>query len=71
MGDSDPQVFRRGALEAALAQSDADTLAAATDDAWLIERAGGTVHVLPWTAPNFKVTTPLDLRVAEILLESA
>lgn len=65
-----PQVFRRGALEAALAQSDADTLAAATDDAWLIERAGGTVHVLPWTAPNFKVTTPLDLRVAEILLES-
>ena len=37
-------------------------MAAATDDAWLVERAGGTVHVLPWTAPNFKVTTPLDLR---------
>lgn len=66
-----PQVFRRSALEAALSQSAAETLAAATDDAWLIERAGGTVHVLPWTAPNFKVTTPLDLRLAEILLESA
>jgi 2-C-methyl-D-erythritol 4-phosphate cytidylyltransferase len=65
-----PQAFRRVALEAALSQS-AETLAAATDDAWLIERAGGTVHVLPWTAPNFKVTTPLDLRLAELLLESA
>jgi 2-C-methyl-D-erythritol 4-phosphate cytidylyltransferase len=65
-----PQVFRRVALEAALSQS-AETLASATDDAWLIERAGGTVHVLPWTAPNFKVTTPLDLRLAEMLLESA
>lgn len=65
-----PQVFRRGVLEAALSQSSAETLAAATDDAWLIERAGGTVHVLPWTTPNFKVTTPLDLRLAEILLES-
>ena len=66
-----PQVFRREALEAAFAQSDSETLAAATDDAWLIERAGGTVTVLPWSAPNFKVTTALDLRLAETLLESA
>jgi 2-C-methyl-D-erythritol 4-phosphate cytidylyltransferase len=66
-----PQVFRRGALEAALSRSAPEDLAAATDDAWLIERAGGTVHVLPWTAPNFKVTTPLDLRLAEMLLETA
>jgi 2-C-methyl-D-erythritol 4-phosphate cytidylyltransferase len=65
-----PQAFRRSALDSALAQS-AETLAAATDDAWLIERAGGTVHVLPWTGPNFKVTTPLDLRLAELLLEPA
>ena len=67
----EPLHFRRDALEAALTQSDPETVAAATDDAWLIEQAGGTVHVLPWTAPNFKVTTPLDLRLAEILLESA
>jgi 2-C-methyl-D-erythritol 4-phosphate cytidylyltransferase len=66
-----PQVFRRAALQAALAQAEPETLAAATDDAWLIERAGGTVHVLPWTLPNIKVTTPLDLRLAETLLESA
>ena len=65
-----PQVFRRAALEAALSQSRPEELAAATDDAWLIEQAGGTVRLLPWTAPNIKVTTPLDLRLAEILLES-
>jgi 2-C-methyl-D-erythritol 4-phosphate cytidylyltransferase len=63
-----PQVFRRDALEAALAAADERTLAAATDDAWLIERAGGRVQVLPWTAPNLKVTTQAELRLAEILL---
>ena len=43
-------------------------LAAATDDAWLVERSGGTVRVVESTAENFKVTTPHDLRVAELLL---
>jgi 2-C-methyl-D-erythritol 4-phosphate cytidylyltransferase len=63
-----PQVFRRGSLEAALARSDQATLAAATDDAWLIEQAGGAVRVLAWKAPNTKVTTQVELRLAEILL---
>ena len=45
-----------------------DVLAAATDDAWLVERAGGTVVVVPSSPANFKVTTPHDLRVAELLL---
>ena len=45
-------------------------LAAATDDAWLVERAGGSVVVVPSTPANFKVTTPHDLRVAELLLEA-
>jgi 2-C-methyl-D-erythritol 4-phosphate cytidylyltransferase len=62
-----PQVFRRAALERAL-DVDAPTLAAATDDAWLIERAGGRVIVVPAPAENMKVTTPFDLRVAELLL---
>lgn len=62
-----PQVFRRGALEAVLAQPDA-VLAAATDDASLIEQAGGTVRIVPAPRENLKVTTPLDLRVAELLL---
>ena len=62
-----PQAFRRPALEAALAV-DGDVLARATDDAWLIERAGGRVRLVESTAANFKVTTPHDLRVAELLL---
>ena len=66
-----PQAFRRSALEAALAQAGPEALAAATDDAWLIERAGGTVQFLPWAAPNLKVTTQLELRLAELLLRSA
>ena len=35
---------------------------AATDDAWLVERAGGRVIVVPAPAENLKVTTPLDLQ---------
>jgi 2-C-methyl-D-erythritol 4-phosphate cytidylyltransferase len=62
-----PQAFRRAALERALAVEEA-VLAAATDDAWLVERAGGTVRVVESTPANFKVTTPHDLRVAAQLL---
>jgi 2-C-methyl-D-erythritol 4-phosphate cytidylyltransferase len=62
-----PQVFRREALERALAQP-ADVLAAATDDAGLVEAMGGRVGVVPAPRENLKVTTPLDLRVAELLL---
>jgi 2-C-methyl-D-erythritol 4-phosphate cytidylyltransferase len=62
-----PQAFRRAALERALDVDDA-TLAAATDDAWLVERAGGTVRVVAAPPENLKVTTPADLRLAEALL---
>lgn len=62
-----PQVFRRGALEQAL-DVDADVLAQATDDAWLIERMGGRVAVVPAPRENLKVTTTLDLELAELLL---
>ena len=62
-----PQVFRRDALARALAQPD-DVLAAATDDAGLVEQAGGRVHVVESPADNLKVTTPTDLRLAELLL---
>lgn len=62
-----PQVFRREALERALAQP-AGVLGEATDDAWLIERAGGRVVVAPVAAENLKVTTPLDLEIAGELL---
>jgi 2-C-methyl-D-erythritol 4-phosphate cytidylyltransferase len=64
-----PQVFRRAALERALDRPDAE-LAAATDDAMLVERDGGRVRVVESPAENLKVTTPVDLRLAELLLAS-
>jgi 2-C-methyl-D-erythritol 4-phosphate cytidylyltransferase len=62
-----PQAFRRDALERALALPD-EVVGAATDDAALVEGLGGVVRVVPAPAENLKVTTPLDLRVAELLL---
>jgi 2-C-methyl-D-erythritol 4-phosphate cytidylyltransferase len=62
-----PQVFRAQALRAALAV-DAGARDAATDEAMLVEAAGGTVLIHPTSPENLKVTTPLDLRVAELLL---
>jgi 2-C-methyl-D-erythritol 4-phosphate cytidylyltransferase len=62
-----PQVFRRAALESALSRP-ADVLAAATDDASLVEAAGGRVKVVEAPPENLKVTTPVDLRMAELLL---
>ena len=62
-----PQAFRRAALERALGAGE-EVLAQATDDAWLVERTGGTVRVVESTPANLKVTTPHDLRIAEHLL---
>lgn len=61
-----PQAFRAEALREALAA--AEKPEEATDEAMLVERAGGTVLIHPVAEPNLKVTTPLDLRVAELLL---
>jgi 2-C-methyl-D-erythritol 4-phosphate cytidylyltransferase len=62
-----PQAFRREALERALGQPD-DVLAAATDDAGLVEALGGRVGIVEAPRENLKVTTPLDLALAERLL---
>jgi 2-C-methyl-D-erythritol 4-phosphate cytidylyltransferase len=62
-----PQVFARAALENALSRAE-DEIAAATDDAVLVERGGGRVRVVPASAENIKVTTEVDLRLAELLL---
>lgn len=63
-----PQGFRRGMLEQALGDASAAELAAATDDASLIEARGATVVVVPASAENLKVTTARDLLVAEALM---
>jgi 2-C-methyl-D-erythritol 4-phosphate cytidylyltransferase len=61
-----PQAFRAEALREALAST--GLLAQATDDAMLVERIGGKVLLHEAPAENLKVTTPHDLRVAELLL---
>jgi 2-C-methyl-D-erythritol 4-phosphate cytidylyltransferase len=66
-GAQTPQVFRTAAVRAAL-ELDASDRDAATDEAMLVEAAGGIVLLHDPGAPNLKVTTPLDLRVAELLL---
>jgi 2-C-methyl-D-erythritol 4-phosphate cytidylyltransferase len=63
-----PQVFRTQALREALAA--AERPKEATDEAMLLEAAGGTVLIHPVAEQNLKVTTPLDLQVAELLLQS-
>src|SRR4051794_29338674 len=60
-----PQVFRADVLRAALDVDDA-ALAAATDDAALVEAAGGIVRVVEAPAENIKVTRPVDLKLAEM-----
>ncbi len=62
-----PQVFRRAVLERALDVQDR-VLAEATDDSWLVERLGGRVAIVPAGSENLKITTPLDLALAELLV---
>ena len=62
-----PQVFWRVALERAM-DAAPGSLAGATDDAALVEQAGGEVRLVPAPRENLKVTTPADLRLAELLL---
>ena len=59
-----PQAFRAGILRAAHDAGDE-----ATDDAGLVEAIGGTIVVVPGEPENFKLTTPADLRAAQLLLE--
>jgi 2-C-methyl-D-erythritol 4-phosphate cytidylyltransferase len=63
-----PQVFRVDALRAALAAAGGEELVAATDEAMLVEAAGGRVLIHPSSPENLKVTTPFDLEIAERLL---
>ena len=61
-------MFRRDVLERVAGPGSTPSLAAATDDASLVEAAGGTVRLVPAPRSNLKVTTPEDLQLAEALL---
>ncbi|MFI5182701.1 MAG: 2-C-methyl-D-erythritol 4-phosphate cytidylyltransferase [Thermoanaerobaculia bacterium] len=60
-----PQVFRASLFRSALAREGGTE---ATDDAELVERAGGTVTVVLTSRWNIKITYPEDLAWAEAFL---
>jgi 2-C-methyl-D-erythritol 4-phosphate cytidylyltransferase len=62
-----PQGFRFELLKRAFEDALADGFMG-TDEASLIERAGGTVHVVMGSPRNIKITTPADLELAEFYL---
>jgi 2-C-methyl-D-erythritol 4-phosphate cytidylyltransferase len=62
-----PQAFRLGVFRQALQAAQAGGLQA-TDDAALVEAAGGRVHTIEGSRLNLKITTPEDLALAEAML---
>ena len=63
-----PQVFDIDLLKGALKKAFQDG-AAITDDCSAVERIGFKVRIVEGDERNIKVTTPMDLKIAEMLLE--
>lgn len=63
-----PQIFDRELLLGALQKARKEE-AAITDDCSAVERMGMSVKIVEGDEKNLKVTTPMDLKVAELLME--
>ena len=63
-----PQVFDLDLLKGALAKARMED-AAITDDCSAVELLGMSVKIVEGDERNIKVTTPMDLKIAELLLE--
>ena len=63
-----PQVFDFDLLRAALKKAEQDGFSV-TDDASAVEYLGMKVKIVEGDERNIKVTTPMDLKIAEMLLE--
>ena len=63
-----PQVFDLELLKGALKKA-RDDGAELTDDCSAVERIGMSVKIVEGDERNLKVTTPMDLKIAEMLLE--
>ena len=63
-----PQVFDIALLRAALKKAKDDG-AEITDDCSAVERMGMSVKIVEGDERNIKVTTPMDLKIAQMLLE--
>ena len=64
-----PQTFRTRALRAAYSNAAFEDFIG-TDDASLVERAGGRVRCIEQASPNLKVTFPEDLAFAETVMRT-
>jgi 2-C-methyl-D-erythritol 4-phosphate cytidylyltransferase len=62
-----PQAFQASLLRLAYEKASRDKMTV-TDDAALVESLGVSVHLVPGSPENIKVTTPTDLVVAEAIL---
>lgn len=62
-----PQVFEAKLIKKAYEQPYATTF---TDDATVVESIGARVFLVPGNDENIKITTPLDLNVAALILKS-
>lgn len=62
-----PQVFEAKLIQKAYEQKYTPTF---TDDATVVESIGARVFLVPGNDENIKITTPLDLNVAAIILKS-
>lgn len=63
-----PQVFDFDMLRGALKKAKLDGLAI-TDDCSAVEAMGMSVKIVEGDEKNIKITTPLDLKIAELILE--
>ena len=63
-----PQVFDFDLLRGALKQAKKDDLAI-TDDCSAVEHLGMKIKLVEGDERNIKITTPLDLKIAEVFLE--
>ena len=63
-----PQIFEASILKAAL-QSALEAGAAVTDDCSAVERLGKRVYLVEGDEENLKITTPVDLLLAEAILK--
>ena len=63
-----PQVFDFDMLRGALAKAEADG-AQVTDDCSAVERMGMSVKIVEGDERNIKITTPMDLKIAQLILE--
>lgn len=63
-----PQIFQTKLIKKAYRSADENNFIG-TDDASLVERIKGTVKVIEGDRRNLKITYPIDLKVAELILD--